>query len=170
MILLVNDANIIIDLLKIGLLDPFFQLEFKFHITDFVLEEIQEENIHELLFFIENGRLYKKTFDFRELIKIHSLRARFTQLSIADCSCLFHAKNQEACLLTGDGTLRRCAESQKIPVHGILWILEKLVEQKIISEAEAANKLKLLVSINPRLPIKVCKRMLHKWRSRNLKD
>ena len=34
MILLVNDAGILIDLLKIDLIEPFFQLENEFHITD----------------------------------------------------------------------------------------------------------------------------------------
>ncbi len=45
MILLVNDANILIDLLKIDLLKQFFQLQYEFHITDIVVAEIQEENV-----------------------------------------------------------------------------------------------------------------------------
>ncbi len=40
MIFLVNDANILIDLLKINLLDSFFRLEFDFQVTDMVFAEI----------------------------------------------------------------------------------------------------------------------------------
>jgi len=40
MILLVNDANILIDLLKIDLLAAFFRLSYEFHVTDFVTAEI----------------------------------------------------------------------------------------------------------------------------------
>lgn len=42
MIFLVNDANILIDLLKINLLDSFFRLEFDFQVTDMVFAEIRE--------------------------------------------------------------------------------------------------------------------------------
>lgn len=45
MIFLVNDANILIDLLKLDLLDLFFRMEYDFQITDLVLEEIQEDNV-----------------------------------------------------------------------------------------------------------------------------
>ncbi len=62
MILLVNDANIFIDLLKINLLSDFFRLPYEFHITDMVAAEVHEENRHELAACCDDGSLHKKTF------------------------------------------------------------------------------------------------------------
>ncbi|MBF0227416.1 MAG: hypothetical protein HQK76_18380 [Desulfobacterales bacterium] len=45
MILLVNDASILIDILKADLIRPFFQLRYEFHTTDFVMEEVKEDKV-----------------------------------------------------------------------------------------------------------------------------
>lgn len=92
MILLVNDANIFIDLLKINLLPDFFQLPYEFHVTDLVAVEIHEENRHELDACMEQGVLFKKSFVYEELMEIQLLQVKYQRLSIPDCSCLFHAK------------------------------------------------------------------------------
>ena len=122
MIFLVNDANILIDLLKIDLLDTFFQLEFDFQVTDMVFAEIQEDNVAELHRFIDRQLLTKQGFSFEELLKIQLIEVNNPALSIADCSCLYLAEKLSGTLLTGDGALRRIAEQHNIPVHGILWV------------------------------------------------
>ena len=163
MILLVNDANIFIDLLQIDLLTPFFQLQYEFHVADLVVAEIQEDNVAELDHHFKDGSLHKKTFDYGELVEIQSLQLKHKTLSIADCSCLFHAITLSANLLTGDGALRRTAKQNNVTVHGILWILDELVNQKIITKKQAYNKLSQLVELNPRLPVAECKKRLKKW-------
>ena len=164
MILLVNDAGILIDLLKIDLIEPFFQLENEFHITNFVRAEVQEKNAGHLDTFIQDGKLIKKTFTFEELEQIQLLEVKHRALSIPDCSCLYLAELLSATLLTGDGVLRKIAEQKNIPVHGILWVFDELVRQDMISPATAYNKLKKIMSINPRLPVDVCSKRLTKWK------
>ena len=164
MILLVNDANILIDLLKIGLLESFFQMEYEFHVTDFVAAEVQEDNVDELDMFIENGSLQKKTFDFEELMQVQLLEVKHQALSIADCSCLFHARTLSAKLLTGDAALRRTAQQEQISVHGILWIFDELVRQGCLSKGHAYDKLRELMRKNSRLPAKECKKRLKRWK------
>lgn len=44
MIIVVNDASLLIDLLKIDLSDDFFRLPFDMHTTDLVSAEITDEN------------------------------------------------------------------------------------------------------------------------------
>ena len=39
----INDANILIDLADLDMLDYFTQLEFEFMTTDFIIEEIEDE-------------------------------------------------------------------------------------------------------------------------------
>ena len=48
MIIIVNDANILIDLVELKILHLFFQLEFEFHTTNLILEEL----------FVEQKKLY----------------------------------------------------------------------------------------------------------------
>jgi len=43
-IIVVNDACILIDLLKVDLINTFFKLNFSFYTTDFIINEIKEPN------------------------------------------------------------------------------------------------------------------------------
>ena len=164
MIILVNDANILIDLLKIDLLESFFQLQYEFHVTDLVTAEVQKGDVVKLNHFIENGSLHKKSFNYEELVHIQLLEETHLKLSIADCSCLFHAKAFSANLLTGDAVLRKTAEQEQIPVHGILWIFDELIKQGVIAREQAHEKLSYLMTKNSRLPAAECKKRLKKWK------
>ncbi len=166
MIFLVNDANILIDLLKIDLLDTFFQMEFDFQVTDLVFAEIQEENIAELESFIERQLLTKQKFSFEDLLQIQLMEVQNPVLSIADCSCLYLAERLTGTLLTGDGALRRIAEQQNIPVHGILWVLDEIVACGLISKTAAHDKLLELKELNPRLPGYECQKRIKAWKPR----
>jgi len=164
MIVLINDAGILIDLLKSNLIEPFFRLEYELHVTDLVADEVQEDNAVQLDAFVDDGRLIKKTFDFEELIEIQLLKVQHKALSIPDCSCLYLSKKHSATLLTGDAALRRIAEEDKIPVHGLLWVFDELVQQSLISRKTAYAKLKHILSVNPRLPADECNKRLTKWK------
>jgi predicted nucleic acid-binding protein len=166
MIFLVNDANILIDLLKIDLLDSFFQLDFDFHVTDIVYSEIQEENSDKLEICIESKLLTKQCFQFEDLVEIQKVRDYNPALSIADCSCLYLAKKLDAMLLTGDGALRRVAEKQEIPVHGILWVLDEIISCGLLAKVEVRNKLIQLIEQNQRLPLHECQKRIKAWKPR----
>jgi hypothetical protein len=152
MIFLVNDANILIDLLKVELLDSFFQMHCTFYVTDFVLGEIQEDNAALLHRFLDNGKLMKQDFSFEELVQTQTMETRFPALSIPDCSCLFLCNRLSATLLTGDAALRGIARQNEIAVHGILWVFDEMVEHRLISKREAIEKLIRIIELNPRLP------------------
>lgn len=59
MIVLINDAGILIDLLKANLIEPFFRLKYELHVTDFVADEVHEDNANQLDTFVDDGRLIK---------------------------------------------------------------------------------------------------------------
>lgn len=86
-----------------------------------------------------------------------------TNVPMTDCSCWYHAKSQSGRLLTGDGNLRKEAEKDNVAVSGIIFVFDNLVESKIITEKQAAVKLFLLVSKNPRLPHKECQTRIDTW-------
>lgn len=164
MIFLVNDANILIDLLKIDLLEPFFQLDYDFQVTDLAFVEIQEDNLSDLDPFLETGTLTRQSFSFEELMRIQLIEVENPALSIADCSCLFLSRKQSATLLTGDAVLRRIAEQNSITVHGILWFFDEIVAHGLVSSKEAADKLLELMEINLRLPGKECQKRIKAWK------
>lgn len=163
MILLVNDANILIDLLKINLLDHFFKLPCEFHVTDMVLAEVDEENVADLMAHVETSTLHIKGFDFEELTKIQTYQIENRGLSVPDCSCLFLARALSGRLLTGDASLRRQAQKKQIQVHGILWIFDQLVAHNFLTQEQAYEKLTQLTALNDRLPKAECEKRLDNW-------
>lgn len=57
MIIVVNDANILIDLVKLQLVEPFFRIPWEFHSTSLILEN-ELYDIQKLIYlpFIENRK------------------------------------------------------------------------------------------------------------------
>jgi predicted nucleic acid-binding protein len=163
---MINDANILIDLLQIDLLESFFKLEFEFHIGDMVLAEVQEQNNNILMMFVDNGTLIINTSTFEELLLINSIRQNSVNLSIPDCSCLFLAKKFSATLLTGDGALRKRASQMNLSVHGILWVFDELLRKNTITTQQALEKLNLLREKNNRLPSAEIDKRLDNWNKR----
>ena len=65
---------------------------------------------------------------------------------------LKYAKDYGYRLLTGDKKLRNQAENNGVMVSGILYIVDKFLNEKLITSSEMADRLEMLLSINPRLP------------------
>ena len=165
MIIVVNDANILIDLLKIDLCDQFFQLNFEFNTSDFIMAEVKEPNVHLLNQYVKRKKLLVRHFGFEEITEIIKLNQEYNKLSLADCSCLILCQKLNAILLTGERQLTRIAEKTGIETHGCLWIFEQLILKKVISYDLAINKLESLVLQNTRLPENECRKYLQKWRN-----
>lgn len=85
--IVVNDTNIFLDLISIGLLDASFELPIKFHTVDYIIEEIiNEEQKAEVAALIKEGKLYVKEFDENEFSEIIDLyESRKNNVSVADC-------------------------------------------------------------------------------------
>lgn len=172
--IVVNDTNVFIDLLSIGLLDKFFLLPWEIHTTDFVLLELIREGQKEAVAAYEQeGILHVATFGFDEIMVINNLHKRFhatTNVSLTDCSVWYYAKQNNYILLTGDRKLRNSAISEGVEVRGIIYVFDELVEAKIIPMDLAFEKLALLKEQNPRLPQDEIDRRLKKWSSEQNKE
>lgn len=164
MIVVVNDANILIDLIKLKLVDSFFNINWKFHSTGFIIEELWNEQQQLLNLYIDNGKLII-IYDFN-LEDIVAIRYQKPKLSDADCSALHCAQKLNASLITSDNVMRKCAKELNVEVHGHLWVLDELVKHNYIDTVTAINKLKELNDINPKLklPQKECDAMIKKWK------
>lgn len=165
--IVVNDTNVFIDLLDVGLLDKFFLLPWEIHTTDFVMWELLREGQHEVVEAYKHaGKLNVAEFDFEELLAINNLHKRFklnTNVSLTDCSVWYYAKQNDYTLLTGDRKLRNSAVNEGVEVRGIIHIFDELVKTGTITSDIATDKLALLKELNPRLPQNEIEKRLKLW-------
>lgn len=160
----IKDANIIIDLIENDLIEAFFKLDLKIITSDLVIAEIKGEAQKNRLSPYLGVKLEIISIFGEEFEAIADIWQRRHSLSIADCSVYYLAEKNGAMILTGDKPLRNEAEANSIESHGMLWILDRLVEQKIISPSLAAQKLIKLQESGSRLPKNEIDLRLKKWK------
>lgn len=166
MIIIVNDANVLIDFIKLELLHPFFSLNLVFHTTSLILNELYSEQIERLQEFVDNGRLIINELSADELFEVVALQTEKPQLSEQDCSAIVCAVKINGDILTSDNNLRKFAKTKGVSIKGHLWIFDRLVEHQAISGVLAIEKLKELREvINPRLglPRLECENRIAAW-------
>lgn len=163
---IVNDANILIDLVELELLPHFFDLEFEFLATELVIDELFEEQHRALLPYIDNGSLMVEEVSDEDVLQITLIQASKPNLSEQDCSAFYQAQKKEATLITSDNTLRRFAKENNLEVHGHLWVFDHMILAKTITGTRACEKLKELCEvINPKLglPPEECTKRIKQW-------
>jgi len=165
MILVVNDACLLIDFIDIDLYDEFLQLGFEAYITSSVLNElVGDEYERPTKESIESQRLTVYHLGVDDQNEIAGLMEDYsTKLSEPDCSCLHLARKINATLLTCERLLTQTAKRLEIEVHGSLWVLDRLFASGIITKRTAYRKLTDLMAINNRLPKDECKNRLKQW-------
>ncbi len=154
----ISDANIFIDLCELQALTWFAELELEVHTTDWVLDELSSTQREIVLPMIS---------------KIHAVQLEdigqfevSKGLSNQDRSILFvaqHLRKDTFSVITNDKLIRNWCIKESIEVHGFLWLLDALVEKKILSHTSAAHYLLSLMRINQWLPQQECKMRLDNW-------
>jgi rRNA-processing protein FCF1 len=163
MIIAVNDANIFIDLLEINLIDEFFGLNLDLHTTNLVLNELDYAQQQIIKKQIIKKRLTIKILSDAELDQLKEKDITSNKLSKQDISVYAYAKELKAIILTSDKRLKIEAKSKGFEVHGILWIFEAMMTQKLIKSKVAIDKLTELMKLNTWLPIDECHKRIEKW-------
>ncbi len=167
--LVVSDTNIFIDLISIDLLDGFFSLPWEIHTTDMIMKELKDSNQKiKVDTFRQQGFLKVKGFDGKEMLELLRMRnqaQKSSNASIQDCSVWKLAKNLGCPLLTGDNRLRKVVQGDDVEVHGILYVLDKMLEHQVINHETAISKLQGLFSVNSRLPKDEIDKRLELWKA-----
>ena len=165
--LVVSDTNIFIDLIRMGLLGDFFLLPFEISTVDFVIRELKKTGQKDAVMAFEaRKRLTIIKFSTAEIEDIYNLQqSAHGNVSFQDCSIWFCAKKLSACILTGDMALTKNARADQIEVHGLLYVLDQLVQNGIIPPELVADKLEKLGRENKWLPEKTVEGLIIKWRS-----
>lgn len=158
----VTDANIWIDLHNADLLDAVFELEHTWRTPDIIMRDEVLTVDRSLL--VELG-LDVRTLSGKELNRIATLNGRYPNPSPRDLAVLVVADADGGIVVTGDAPLRTAAEAEDVTVHGVLWILDQLVGQDVITPARAAAALGAMIQKGSRLPEEHVQERLHRWRN-----
>lgn len=114
-LLLISDANILIDLECAGLSEAMFSLGYRFGVPDVLFaEELEERHAHLLDLGLEVRPLSPTM-----LADMERLAARYRKPSRNDLFALALARAERCPLLTGDGDLRAAAKTEETEVRGI---------------------------------------------------
>lgn len=164
--IVLSDANIFIDLCNIGLLDEFFSLDFEFHTTEQVVNEIKRPEQKQQINKHINKNLNIKILTGIDILEVAQLfSGNVSNLSYVDCEVWYISKQHNLTLLTGDKNLRNQATKDNIEVRGVLFLFDEMIEQNCITQKYAYDKLFLLSKTNIRLPKKEVEKRLEAWNS-----
>jgi len=158
---LILDTTICIDLFNGQLLGKATRLPYELVLPDVI--------VHELIsppgeLFIQSGfSTLQVREDFIEQIIV--LRKHYSKPSTNDLFALLLAKINSCPLITGDDALRKAANAEGVRVYGLLWFLDRLIDQKILPKNEAADALEKVLAQGSWLPKKECEARFKKWRS-----
>jgi len=148
MIIVVNDANILIDLVKLRMLPHFFALGFTFCTTDLVLFE------QELAPYIDQGNLDVIEITNEQFLEIIQITSAVPTLSEQDCSAFYQARELNAMLLTSDNKLRKFAKESDLQVHGHLWVFDSDSQQKNATSVKSNGRRKYKITAMREVSVK----------------
>jgi predicted nucleic acid-binding protein len=148
MLILISDANILIDLEEGELIRFLFQLPYRFTVPDLLFyDELAEHHAYLLQQGLLLGEMTPQTLRY-----VSQLVMRVQGPSRYDCFALALAKQENCPLLTGDKALRMAAKAEQVEVRGMLWLVEEMVRYAIIDRAAAHRAYSLMRASGRRLP------------------
>lgn len=156
---IVVDAGIWIDLHFGGVLAGAFRLSDEFVSPDVILAELVTVDPQVI---IRHGcRVEHLTPD--DYGTLQRLVTEHSGPSVSDLTALLISMREGLMLLAGDSKLRKAAETEGVEVHGILWLLDRMIAETVLSERKAAAALRSMLDCDARLPRDECERRLLKW-------
>ena len=133
MAILVSDANIFIDVSVANLSAPMFRIGDTIATPDV----IYQQELQELHSDLPGLGLRIEQLSSSGVAEVERLRTTYSDPSSNDLFALALAKTNEWTLLSGDGALREAANAEAVVVHGTLWLVERMVNSKVIQPDQA---------------------------------
>jgi predicted nucleic acid-binding protein len=159
MLLLISDANILIDMEDGHLAPVVFRLPYAIAVPD-ILFELELKQRHSRL--LDLG-LQVKSLSSESVKKTEFLTQQYPRPSMMDHSALALALQERCPLLTGDKHLRDAAKKEGVEVHGTIWIVEELLNQKMIQQSQAKGSFNAMKIKGSRLPWEDVDKLLNRW-------
>ena len=148
MLVLISDANVIIDMEDCGLTQIMFRLPYQFFVPDILYYDELEAEHPDLL-----GRcLHALELTQVTILKLMALSECYKQPSRYDCLALAAAIQESCTLLTGDKSLRNAAKKEQVDVKGTIWLVEELIKHRLINKQQAGSAFDEMKQAGSRLP------------------
>lgn len=126
----VSDTSVLFDLERGSLLATAFRLSYEFVVPDLLFErELKGGGGDDLR---KRGLKVAALDGDGVALALGYHRANWS-LSLPDSFALALAKTSGWMLLTGDARLRQVAEREGVDCHGALWLLDRLLEEAVVS-------------------------------------
>jgi predicted nucleic acid-binding protein len=137
--IVVTDACIFIDVIKLNLTAKFFGLELEVHTTVDVINELYPSQQQILEGYISSKRLTVHLLTGEEQLELINDNHP-KGLSPEDLSVIFIARKlQGSTVLSSDKKVREYAKKHAIQYHGMLWIVDQLVTNSLILKREGVK-------------------------------
>lgn len=158
MLLLISDANILIDMEAGELMEKLFQLPMQFAIPDILYwEEIEPGSPG-----LDQQGLQVLEVSAEYVEYAAGLQVKYgDEPSSNDYLALALAKQVGCPLLTGDQALKAAAQSEDVTVMGTVWLLRTMVTDNILTVDESLAALALMRDKKRRLPWAEAERILN---------
>jgi hypothetical protein len=144
--ILVSDTSVLIDLERGRLLEATFAIGWEFAVPDLLYKtELEASDGPQLL----KLGLRVESLDGDGVRQALAYRAHAPALTLADSFALTLAKINAWTLLAGDGELRKLAHAEKVDYHGVLWMLDQLLEHKVVTP-KILHRALTTISLHPR--------------------
>ena len=142
----------LIEFSKRELLDKIFELEYQFAVPDLLFyEELIDLGQYSRQDLVAFGLLVEPLDPDGVALAI-SYQSRRSALSLVDCFALALANRRGCVLLTEDRAMRSFAQTEGIPHHDILWVVDNMRSAGILSAAQVAATLEAMRD-DPRCPV-----------------
>ncbi|MES2300136.1 MAG: PIN domain-containing protein [Pseudomonadota bacterium] len=156
MLLLISDANILMDVEVGDLVAPMFSLGYQFAVPDVLYyEELEEQHAH----LLEMG-LQVRLLAGSGIQRVEDLAQTYHRPGRNDLFALALAEVERCPLLTGDAALRQAAEAERIEVRGTIWLISEMLRQERITVVVARAALHKMRANGRRLPWDAAERMI----------
>jgi len=147
-LLLISDANILMDVEVGDLVAPMFSLGYRFVVPDVLYyEELEEQHAH-----LRDMGLQIRSLAASGVARVEVLSRTYVKPGRNDLFALALAEIERCPLLTGDAALRQAAEAERLEVRGTIWLISEMLREQRITVAVARAALNKMQSNGRRLP------------------
>lgn len=129
MTVLVSDTSVLVDLERGGFLEAVFSLPYEFAVPDVLY---RREMVGDWGDGSVSLGLRVEEVSAAGVANALGYRSARPALSVPDSFALALAQERHWSLLTGDGQLRELATLENVECHGVLWLLDRLEEERTI--------------------------------------
>lgn len=144
--IIVSDSSCLIDLRKASLLGVFLSLPYEILIPNTLFEdELLSFTASEKRMLVQGG-LQVVDLPGQQVLRAREVIASRPRLSVHDGFAYALAEmHTGSILLTGDGQLRALATTNKIEVHGVLWVVDEIHRGRLTTVKALHAALSVLV-------------------------